>query len=119
MDGVYRRVCRCGLSGAAQGARHAARGMCKGWASWAGRVGRAHTHTAIHARRVFCEYGRGCGMEKGAATHTHVKEFKCCLCGKMANGHGNNAQPLREGKACDACNVSIVIPHRIALFRRA
>ena len=38
---------------------------------------------------------------------------KCCLCGKDYEGYGNNAQPVCEGRCCDHCNLSIVIPERI------
>lgn len=40
--------------------------------------------------------------------------FKCCLCGKIVKGYGNNPRPLKdEGKCCDECNVKYVIPARI------
>lgn len=38
----------------------------------------------------------------------------CVLCGKHINGHGNNPAPLAdEGKCCDACNKTKVIPARM------
>ena len=38
----------------------------------------------------------------------------CVLCGKHINGHGNNPFPLaNEGKCCDECNKTKVIPARI------
>ena len=45
--------------------------------------------------------------------------MKCCLCGEKikveSNGwnKGNNAQPLAEGRCCNKCNVTKVIPARI------
>lgn len=39
---------------------------------------------------------------------------KCCLCGKLFFGWGNNPQPLKDkGECCDACNCSKVIPARL------
>ena len=37
----------------------------------------------------------------------------CCICGKPFSGHGNNAQPVKDGKCCDECNWNVVIPARI------
>lgn len=39
---------------------------------------------------------------------------KCCLCGEKIGGYGNNAQPLKDGRCCDKCNVEKVIPARIS-----
>ncbi len=44
--------------------------------------------------------------------------MKCCLCGKeieVVNGwdQGNNAQPLKDGRCCDECNETKVIPERM------
>lgn len=38
---------------------------------------------------------------------------KCCLCGKEYEGYGNNAQPLKDGKCCNKCNFTKVIPARL------
>lgn len=38
----------------------------------------------------------------------------CCICGKEYSGYGNNAEPVKAGKCCDDCNLSEVIPARIA-----
>lgn len=43
----------------------------------------------------------------------------CCICSqeieKDANGWagGHNAQPVAEGRCCDACNSTVVIPTRL------
>lgn len=43
----------------------------------------------------------------------------CCICKneikKDANGWagGHNAQPVAEGRCCDACNSTVVIPSRL------
>jgi len=45
--------------------------------------------------------------------------MKCCICGseimREANGwdQGNNAQPIMDGRCCNSCNWSIVIPVRL------
>jgi len=44
---------------------------------------------------------------------------KCCLCGKEIEvtsfgwKEGNNALPLKDGRCCDLCNSTKVIPARI------
>ncbi|GAF70193.1 unnamed protein product [marine sediment metagenome] len=53
----------------------------------------------------------------------------CCLCGgeidkqPLGNGHywegGHNAQPLKDGRCCTACNYGRVIPHRVKQVMRA
>lgn len=37
----------------------------------------------------------------------------CSICGKHYEGSGNNSQPINDGKCCDNCNNSIVIPIRL------
>jgi hypothetical protein len=39
--------------------------------------------------------------------------MKCCLCKVNIKGYGNNAQPLKNGRCCDECNITKVIPARI------
>jgi hypothetical protein len=49
------------------------------------------------------------------------KMKKCCLCGnkiypkvKVSGEYwGHNAQPVKEGRCCDACNLTVVIPARM------
>lgn len=36
----------------------------------------------------------------------------CSICGKNYEGYGNNAQPVNDGRCCDECNGTIVIPRR-------
>ena len=46
----------------------------------------------------------------------HYKAQKCVLCGETFVGFGNNPAPVKqldEGKCCDVCNDTIVIPKRI------
>ena len=44
--------------------------------------------------------------------------MKCCLCKKEIEkvgnwDQGNNAQPLADGRCCDRCNMTKVIPARM------
>ena len=38
----------------------------------------------------------------------------CSICGNIIIGHGNNAQPVNDGRCCNDCNL-IVIMERIGL----
>lgn len=39
----------------------------------------------------------------------------CVFCGKHVGRHGNNPAPLAKGSCCDACNMSVVVQHRVML----
>ena len=39
---------------------------------------------------------------------------KCIICKEKYTGYGNNAMPVANGKCCDRCNATVVIPARIA-----
>ncbi len=41
----------------------------------------------------------------------------CVICEELIEGYGHNARPYAEGRCCDVCNVSWVIPMRIRLMR--
>jgi len=44
-----------------------------------------------------------------------MAKYTCCICGKEAEGWGNNPAPVRdEGRCCDECNIKKVVPARIA-----
>lgn len=52
--------------------------------------------------------------------------MKCCLCNQEIQPHplskwdkGNNAQPLAEGRCCDDCDQTKVIPERIKQYLEA
>jgi len=56
---------------------------------------------------------------------TDEKPTQCSICGCEIQkhplsgwAHGNNAQPLNDGRCCDECDNTIVIPSRIVLLRR-
>lgn len=44
--------------------------------------------------------------------------MKCCICGKKIIGYGNNAEPVKKGTCCDECNMTVVIPARIAGIKK-
>ena len=37
----------------------------------------------------------------------------CCICGKEYTHWGNNALPVSDGRCCDVCNDTVIIPARI------
>lgn len=41
--------------------------------------------------------------------------MKCVLCGKEIKGAGNNAEPLAEGKCCDACNNQVILARIVGI----
>lgn len=42
-----------------------------------------------------------------------VADETCVICGETIDGYGNNAEPYKKGKCCDACNLKFVIPARL------
>lgn len=44
--------------------------------------------------------------------------FQCAICDGWFTGYGNNAQPVAEGRCCDDCNHSRVIPERLRMAIR-
>lgn len=47
------------------------------------------------------------------------KEIKVCsICQQDYTGWGNNAEPVNDGRCCDMCNSSVVVPARITMFYR-
>ena len=47
-----------------------------------------------------------------------TKETKICsICGKPYTGWGNNAYPVNNGRCCDHCNTTKVIPARFAALK--
>ena len=37
-----------------------------------------------------------------------AEEGICAICGGPIYGHGNNAEPLAEGRCCDRCNEKVI-----------
>ena len=35
--------------------------------------------------------------------------MKCVICGKTIVGYGHNAWPLAKGRACDECNMRVIV----------
>lgn len=47
-----------------------------------------------------------------------MEKYTCCICGKEFDGYGNNPYPTHsEGRCCDTCNLTIVIPAGIKLTK--
>lgn len=42
---------------------------------------------------------------------------KCCLCKYEYTHFGNNPQPLMEGRCCNSCDLTKVVPERIRIFK--
>ena len=40
-------------------------------------------------------------------------EKKCCICGSIFEGYGNNPLPIKSGVCCDKCNETFVFPARL------
>ena len=34
---------------------------------------------------------------------------KCVICSETYEGHGHNAQPLKDGRCCDNCNAKVIM----------
>ncbi len=49
--------------------------------------------------------------------HSKKEEHICVLCGKLYTGYGNNAEPLSNGRCCNYCNASKVLPYRISRYK--
>lgn len=43
--------------------------------------------------------------------------MKCVICREDLDKFGHNARPYAEGRCCEICNVSWVIPMRIRLMQ--
>ena len=39
--------------------------------------------------------------------------MKCKICNETIFGHGHNAQPIANGRCCDVCNDTQVVPTRL------
>jgi len=41
----------------------------------------------------------------------------CVICHRLFEEYGNSAEPVKQGRCCNACNDQVVIPMRIRLMR--
>jgi hypothetical protein len=58
---------------------------------------------------IYSAYQKSLGEAPLAEVHD------CSICGTTFEGYGNNPAPVTsEGRACDSCNATKVIPARIA-----
>lgn len=49
--------------------------------------------------------------------NTENKPKQCCICRRWFLGYGNNPEPVRnDGRCCDNCNVSVVLPARYKML---
>lgn len=51
------------------------------------------------------------------------KRIDCSICGKLISPEGDwelghNARPVNDGRCCDDCNESVVMPLRIMLIQK-
>mgnify|MGYP001232794598 FL=1 len=37
-----------------------------------------------------------------------MKDSTCCICKKRFVGYGHNAEPIKKGQCCNACNVKVI-----------
>jgi len=42
-----------------------------------------------------------------------MSEKTCSICRRPYTGYGNNAEPVNQGRCCDECNFTDVIPARL------
>lgn len=53
------------------------------------------------------------------SNNSRMPSFTCVICrNEIEQEFGNNAWPVQEGKCCDLCNATKVIPARISLIKR-
>ena len=56
-------------------------------------------------------------LEKEDAMPKKTKRQVCSICRLAFVEYGNNAWPVNEGRCCNICNDTVVIPARIVLMR--
>lgn len=74
--------------------------------------------------RIFSPGHRGCDFIHSLFFYWILfwnLNMKCSICKneiEKINGRdmGHNAQPVADGRCCDICNATIVIPHRIIQY---
>ena len=51
-------------------------------------------------------------------TEKPAEEKTCSICQGRYTGFGNNARPVNDGRCCDDCNTTVVIPARLQMIAR-
>lgn len=66
-----------------------------------------------HLEKILKEYAQMTNELDEIIFNKNRKQKICNICGKSYEGYGNNAQPVKNGRCCDKCNATVVIPRRI------
>lgn len=66
-----------------------------------------------HLEKILKEYIQMTNELDEIIFNKNRKQKICSICGKSYEGYGNNAQPVNNGRCCDKCNATVVIPRRI------
>lgn len=66
-----------------------------------------------HLEKILKEYTQMTNELDEIIFNKNRKQQICSICGKSYEGYGNNAQPVNNGRCCDKCNATVVIPRRI------
>ena len=57
-------------------------------------------------------------MEEYFGEEVLEKKFICVLCNEVAEGYGNNPEPLaKEGRCCDKCNNEVIARRFVDMMR--
>lgn len=71
------------------------------------------THSQEDKMTIFKQMN-AIGNEIMCEEYPHLKGQTCPICDKKFNGWGNNPAPLNiDGKVCDDCNMSVIVPVRM------
>ena len=58
-------------------------------------------------------------MRMGEMINQAKETQTCVICGQKYEGRGNDARPVKEGRCCNGCNLTVVVPKRIALTKES
>ena len=73
----------------------------------------SNTHTHEENMNIIKQMN-ALGNEIMCVEYPHLKNQTCPICDKKFNGWGNNPSPLNiDGKVCDDCNMSVIVPVRM------
>lgn len=67
------------------------------------------------AMRMVCSFVYSCEELQSRRCYMPNEIIRCCFCGEVIDGYGNNPEPLKTypNRCCDKCNSEVVIPERI------